>query len=168
MHTCQGTNGQTDRQTGRQAGRQTGRQADKQVAKLTERHTDRQTCRQTDRQVGRRSSPLYRQGRWLTDAQVAKYRDGGHSMESESVLASPDSMDSSTRQLPLIKTMSQGALPRSSTSTSPGTRRREDAALLKHTAMEYDLLVPNQGSKREQHVVCCQTMIHSNCNTVSL
>ena len=161
--------GRTDRQTDRHTNRQTDRagwQTDKQVAKLTERHADRHTCRQTDRQVGRRNSRLYRQVRWLTDAQVAKCRDAGHSMKSDSVLASPDSMDSSTRQLPLIKTMSQGALPRSSTSTSPGTRRREDAALLKHTPMGYDLLVPNPGSKHEQHVVCCQTMTHSNCNTV--
>ena len=153
--------GWTDIQTDRQTDR-AGWQTDKQVAKLTERHADRHTCRQTDRQVGRRNSPLYRQVRWLRDAQEAKCRGAGHSMKSDSVLASPDSMDSSTRQLPLIKTMSQGALPRSSTSTSPGTRRREDAALLKHTPMGHDLLVPNQGSKHEQHVVCYQTMTHSN------
>jgi len=42
---------------------------------------------------------------------------------------SPESTDSSTRQLPCSSTMSQVALPGSTTITSPGTSQREDMAL---------------------------------------
>ncbi len=42
---------------------------------------------------------------------------------------SPDSMDSSTKQLPRNRTMSQVALPWSTTMTSPGTSLRDDTAL---------------------------------------
>ena len=45
------------------------------------------------------------------------------------VHTSPDSMDSSTKQLPRNRTMSQVALPWSTTMTSPGTSLRDDAAL---------------------------------------
>lgn len=48
------------------------------------------------------------------------------------VATSPESMDSSARQFPLSSTISQVALPLSSTSTSPGTSRREDTALHSH------------------------------------
>lgn len=43
-------------------------------------------------------------------------------------LTSPDSMDSSTRPAPRSSTMSQVALPRWSTTTSPGTRWRDERA----------------------------------------
>ncbi len=45
-------------------------------------------------------------------------------------VTSPESMDSSVRQLPRSSTMSHVALPGSTTTTSPGTSRREDTALL--------------------------------------
>lgn len=46
---------------------------------------------------------------------------------------SPDIIDSSTSPAPLSSTMSQVALPRWSTTTSPGTRRRDDKAIMRPT-----------------------------------
>ena len=53
----------------------------------------------------------------------------GHS----SLLTSPDIMDSSTRPAPLSRTMSQVALPRCTTTTSPGTSRRDERAMMRPT-----------------------------------
>ena len=48
-------------------------------------------------------------------------------------LASPDIIDSSTSPAPLSSAMSQVALPRCSTTTSPGTSRRDDKAMMRPT-----------------------------------
>lgn len=45
---------------------------------------------------------------------------------------SPDSIDSSTKQLPCSSTMSHVAFPRSSTNTSPGTSLCDGTALHAH------------------------------------
>lgn len=48
-------------------------------------------------------------------------------------LTSPDIIDSSTSPAPLRSTMSQVALPRCTTTTSPGTSRRDDKAMMRPT-----------------------------------
>ena len=57
---------------------------------------------------------------------------------------SPESKDSSTRQLPLNSTMSQVALPGSNTTTSPGTRRWDATAL--HARSPLHLLYPDRAA----------------------
>ena len=56
-----------------------------------------------------------------------------------SYLTSPDRTDSSTRQPPCRRTMSQVALPRSTTTMSPGTSRWDDTPLQheRETQQEY-------------------------------
>ena len=52
-----------------------------------------------------------------------------HAVLEKLGVTSPDRLDSSTRQLPCNRTMSQVAVPGKTTKTSPGTKRLDDTAL---------------------------------------